>query len=153
VFLPRSIAGIIRGQSFSCQRVVRGGFMREYGIGQSVPRSEDVRFLKGLARYTDDHVLPRQTHLYVLRSPHAAARIRGIDRAAASAAPGVLAVLTGRDAAADGLGTFTSRVKRKRRDGRPNFEPPFRVLALDRVVHVGVPVAAIVAETLAEAKD
>src|SRR5689334_23989048 len=102
--------------------------MREFGIGQSVPRSEDARLLTGRGRFTDDHVLPRQAHLFVLRSPHAAARIRSIDVAAAERSDGVLAVLTGRDAAADGLGTFTSRVKRKRRDGRPNFEPPFRVL-------------------------
>src|SRR5260370_15813445 len=127
--------------------------MREFGIGQSVPRSEDERLLRGRGRYTDDIVLPRQTVLYVLRSPHAAARIRAIDTASARAAEGVLAVLTGADAEADGLGTFTSRVTRQRRDGRPNFVPPFRVLALDRVHRVGDAVAAIVAETQAAAKE
>ena len=127
--------------------------MREYGIGQSIPRSEDSRLLRGRGRYTDDIVLPRQAALFVLRSPHAAARIRAIDTRAALAAPGVLAVLTGSDAEADGLGTFTSRVTRPRPDGRPNFVPPFRVLALDRVRRVGDAVAAIVGETLAAAKD
>src|SRR5260370_9624645 len=111
--------------------------MREFGIGQSLPRSEDLRLLRGRGRYTDDIVLPRQAALYVLRSPHAAARLRTMDIAAALAAPGVLAVLTGADAEADGLGTFTSRVTRQRPDGRPNFVPPFRVLALDRVPPVG----------------
>ncbi len=127
--------------------------MREFGIGQSVPRSEDDRLLRGRGRYTDDIVLPRQAVLHVLRSPHAAARIRAIDVAAARAAPGVLAVLTGADADDDGLGTFTSRVTRQRRDGRPNFVPPFRVLALDRVHRVGDPVVAVIAESLAAAKD
>ncbi len=127
--------------------------MREFGIGQSLPRSEDLRLLRGRGRYTDDIVLPRQAVLYVLRSPHAAARIGAIGIAAAQAAPGVLAVLTGADAEADGLGTFTSRVTRQRPDGRPNFVPPFRVLALDRVRRVGEAVVAIVAETLAAAKD
>src|SRR5947209_13286034 len=127
--------------------------MREFGIGQSLPRSEDHRLLRGRGRYTDDIVLPRQGWLYVLRSPHAAARIRAIDTTAAAAAPGVLAVLTGKDADADGLGTFTSRVTRPRPDGQPNFVPPFRVLALDRVRRVGDAVAVIVAESLAEAKD
>src|SRR5882672_664671 len=127
--------------------------MREYGIGQSLPRSEDLRLLRGRGRYTDDIVLPRQAVLYVLRSPHAAARIRAIDAAAARRAPGVLTVLTGEDAQADGLGTFTSRVTRPRPDGRPNFVPPFRVLALGRVRRVGDAVAAIVAESLAVAKD
>src|SRR5258707_10484942 len=127
--------------------------MRGFGIGQSLPRSEDLRLLRGRGRYTDDIVLPRQAWLYVLRSPHAAARIRAVDSAAAEAAPGVLAILTGKDAEADGLGTFTSRVTRPRPDGRPNFVPPFRVLALDRVRRVGDAVVAIVAESLAAAKD
>jgi carbon-monoxide dehydrogenase large subunit len=65
----------------------------------------------------------------------------------------VLAVLTGEDAAREGFGTFSSRVMRKRPDGRPNVVPPYRVLALERVRHVGDAVAAIVAETVAEAKD
>ena len=127
--------------------------MREFELGRAVPRTEDFQLLRGRGRYTDDIVLPRQSHLYVLRSPHAAARIRGIDTAAAAAAPGVLLVLTGADAARDRLGTFASRVQRKRADGSANFVPPYRMLALDRVHHVGQPVVAIVAETMAAAKD
>jgi carbon-monoxide dehydrogenase large subunit len=127
--------------------------MREFDLGRAVPRTEDFQLLRGFGRYTDDIVLPRQCHLYVLRSPHAAARIRAIDSATAAAAPGVLLILTGADAKADGLGQFASRVQRKRRDGSPNFVPPYRVLALDRVHHVGEAVVAVIAETLAQAKD
>ena len=127
--------------------------MREFDLGRAVPRTEDFHLLRGRGRYTDDMALPRQSHLFVLRSPHAAARLRRMDTAMARAAPGVLAVLTGVDAEADGLGTFASRVQRKRPDGSPNFVPPHRVLALDRVHRVGEPVAAIIAETMAQAKD
>lgn len=127
--------------------------MREFDLGRAVPRIEDAQLLRGRGRYTDDITLPRQSHLYVLRSPHAAARIRAMNTAAATCAPGVLAVLIGADATAAGLGTFASRVQRRRPDGSPNFVPPYRVLALDRVHHVGEPVAAIIAETVAQAKD
>ncbi len=121
--------------------------MREFDLGSPVPRTEDFQLLRGRGRYVDDIVLPRQAHLYVLRSPHAAARIKRIDAKAAEALPGVLAVLTGKDADADKLGTLRARVSRKRPDGSPNFSTPYRILALDRVRHVGDPVAAIVAET------
>jgi carbon-monoxide dehydrogenase large subunit len=114
--------------------------VREFDLGRAVPRIEDAQLLRGRGRYTDDIVLPRQAHLYVLRSPHAAARIRSIDVAAAAAVPGVIAVLTGKDADKDGLGTFSSAVQSKRRDGTANFVPPYRVLALDGVRHVGEPV-------------
>src|SRR5258706_11995164 len=72
-------------------------------IGQPLPRKEDDRFLSGKGCYTADLTLPGEVHACVVRSPHAHARIRGIDAAGALAMPGVLAVLTGRDAAADGL--------------------------------------------------
>src|SRR5579871_5291868 len=127
--------------------------MRENGIGQSLPRSEDLRLLRGLGRYTDDFRSADQVALVVLRSPHAHARIVRIDTTAARAAPGVLAVLTGEDAAREGFGTFSSRVVRKRPDGRPNVVPPYRVLALERVRHVGDGVAAVIAETVEQAKD
>ena len=127
--------------------------MREMGLGKPVPRTEDLLLLRGLGRYTDDIVLPREARLYVLRSPHAAARIRGIDATAARSVPGVLAVLTGAEMAAENFAIFPSRVQRQRPDGRPNFVPPYRPLALDRVHHVGEAVAAVVAETLNQAKD
>jgi carbon-monoxide dehydrogenase large subunit len=127
--------------------------MREMGIGRAIPRTEDWRLLRGRGRYTDDIVLPREARLHVLRSPHAAARIRAIDTAAALKATGVLAIVTGADAMKEGFGTFASRVTRQRPDGRPNFVPPYRPLAVERVHHLGEPVAAIVAETLDQAKD
>ena len=127
--------------------------MRELGLGNPVPRTEDLYLLRGLGRYTDDISLPRQTHLYVLRSPHAAARIRKIDTSVALKAPGVLCILTGEDVIKAGFANFASRVPRKRPDGSPSFVPPYRPLAVGRVQHVGDPVAAIVAETLHEAKD
>ena len=72
--------------------------MREYGIGQSVPRVEDRRLLTGLGHYTDDRKVAGATHMAVVRSPHAAARVTAIDTEAAAAMPGVLAVLTSVDA-------------------------------------------------------
>jgi len=127
--------------------------MREMGLGRAIPRTEDWRLLRGRGRYTDDIALPCEARLHVLRSPHAAARIRSIDTAAALRTPGVLVVLTGEDARREGFGTFASRVMRQRPDGKPNFVPPYRPLALERVHHVGEPVAAIVAETPDQAKD
>ncbi len=127
--------------------------MREFGIGQSLPRSEDIRLVQGRGSYTDDFGFVNQAYLYVVRSPHPAARVLSIDTSAAVSMPGVLAVLTGADVTADGIGTFPCRVKRHTRDGRPNFVPPHRALAVDRVRHVGDAVVAVVAESLAIAKD
>jgi carbon-monoxide dehydrogenase large subunit len=127
--------------------------MREFGIGQSLPRVEDDVLLRGLGRYTDDIVLPRQAHMFVLRSPHPAAHIRSIDVTAAVASPGILAVLSGRDAMNDGLGSLPSSVKRKRPDGRPNPEPPYPVLVVDQVRYVGDAVAVVIGETIAQARD
>ena len=78
--------------------------MNQFGIGQPVRRVEDRRFLTGHGNYVDDLALPHQAYAFMLRSPHAHARIRSIDIKAAAAVPGVLAVLTGEDLARDGLG-------------------------------------------------
>ncbi|MBI3433499.1 MAG: xanthine dehydrogenase family protein [Proteobacteria bacterium] len=127
--------------------------MREFALGSSLPRIEDPQLLRGQGRYTDDISLPGQVHLYVLRSVHAAALIRGIDIAAARSAPGIVAVATGADLLADAVGSLPARVRRKRADGAPSFHPPYRALATERVAMVGDPVCAIFAETLAAAKD
>ena len=74
------------------------------GIGQPVRRKEDYRFITGNGHYTDDINRPRQTFAYFLRSPHAHARIKSIDTSAAEAAPGVVAVFTGKHVANDGIG-------------------------------------------------
>ena len=127
--------------------------MGEFGIGQPVPRFEDPRLLRGQGRFIDDVNLPGQAYMVVVRSPHAAARIRSIDVAAAAQAPGAVAVLTGDDLAADGLGTTAVSLKRQRPDGSPMFARPHPGLARGRVRYVGDPVAVVIAETLAGARD
>jgi carbon-monoxide dehydrogenase large subunit len=127
--------------------------MREYGIGQSVPRVEDARLLTGRGRYTDDRKVPNAVHMALVRSPHAAAKIDRVDIEAALAMPGVLAVLTGADVAADGLGSMSCSVKRRQRDGSPMVEPPYSILEQDAVHQIGRPVAAVIAETLTQALD
>jgi len=127
--------------------------MGQFGIGQAVKRFEDRRLLQGEGRFLDDVRLPGQTQAVIVRSPHAHARIVGIDTAAAAKAPGVLAVFTGADVARDGLGTMQMTLKRKRPDGSPMFAPPHHGLTQDRVRYVGDPVALVVAETRAQAED
>jgi len=127
--------------------------MGEFGIGQSVPRFEDPRLLRGQGRFINDFDLPGQAYMVVVRSPHASARIRSIDVAAAAAAPGVIAALTGDDLATDGLGTTAVALKRKRPDGAPMFWRPHPGIVRERVRYVGDPVAIVIAGTLAQAKD
>ncbi len=127
--------------------------MEKFGIGQPVRRFEDRRLLTGKGNYIDDSDLPNQAHAVLLRSPHAHAEIRNIDLEEALAAPGVLAIYTGADVAADGLGTMKTEVERRRPDGSPMFAPAHPGLVTDRVRYVGDPVALVVAETLAQAKD
>ena len=123
-------------------------------IGQAVPRHEDPRLLKGQGRFTGDVDLDGQAHGYVLRSPHAHARIGAIDSAAAQAAPGVLAVLTGADYVADGLGPMPVLVTPAPGfDKKALFNPPRLGLATDKVRMVGDPVIFVVAETQAQAHD
>jgi carbon-monoxide dehydrogenase large subunit len=125
----------------------------QFGIGQSVSRVEDPRLLRGEGRYVNDLAAQGQVHLVLLRSPHAHARIVSIDAAAALAAPGVLGVYTVADLERDGIGTTAPTFKRSRPDGSPMFWRAHRGLAKDKVRHVGEPVAAVVAETVAQAKD
>ena len=127
--------------------------MSKFGIGQPVRRFEDRRLLTGNGRFIHDLKLPGQAHAIVLRSPHAHARIRAIDTAPAAGAPGVLAVYTGADVVADGLGTMRTTLRRKRPDGSPMFAPAHPGLVVDRVRYVGDPVAMVVAEELLQAKD
>ncbi|HUB96373.1 MAG TPA: molybdopterin cofactor-binding domain-containing protein, partial [Stellaceae bacterium] len=125
----------------------------KFALGQSVPRTEDPRLLSGRGRYTDDFVLPRMAQAHVLRSPHAHARIRSIDVRAAQQMPGVLAVLTGADWAAEKFGAFRPAIPRQRRDGSPMFVPMRPSLAHGRAMLTGDPVAFVVAETVDLAKD
>jgi carbon-monoxide dehydrogenase large subunit len=127
--------------------------MGQYAIGQPVPRFEDPRLVKGGGRYVADMVFPGMAFGYVLRSPHAHARIRSIDTAKARTAPGVLAVLTGADYKAAGFGDLPVPGGLKRRDGIPGFRPSYPALVLDRVRMVGDYVAFVVAETYYQAVD
>jgi carbon-monoxide dehydrogenase large subunit len=122
-------------------------------IGTPVRRREDYRFLTGQGTYTDDINRPGQLHAYILRSPHASARIAGIDTSAAASAPGVVNVYTGKDIAADGVGGLPCGWQIHSKDGSPMVEPPHPPLVIDRVRHVGDQVAVVIAETLAQARD
>lgn len=121
------------------------------GIGAPVRRVEDSRFLRGTGRFVDDVTAPGAAWLHMLRSPHAAARILRIDATAARAMPGVLLVLTAEDI--QELGVLRCVTPRHRRDGRPLAQTPWRMLAVDQVRYVGDAVAAVVAETRAQAQD
>jgi carbon-monoxide dehydrogenase large subunit len=123
----------------------------KFGIGQPVLRTEDPILVRGHGRYTDDINLPGQAYAVIVRSPHAHGIIRSIDTAAARAMPGVLAVYTGADLAA--YGPLKCLVPLKNRDGTPMKKPLRPALPTDKVRYVGDPVACVVAETLAQAKD
>ena len=123
------------------------------GIGVPLRRLEDRRFLTGCGRFVADIELPGALACVLVRSPHAHAAIRRIETSAARASPGVVAVLTGADMATDGMAPMRSLWVIRSRDGSPMAEPPRFALARDKVRHVGEPVAAVVAETLAQALD
>jgi carbon-monoxide dehydrogenase large subunit len=127
--------------------------MEKFGIGQAVLREEDPRLLRGRGNYINDVNLTAQTHATIFRSPYAHARIISLDTAVASSAPGVLAIYTGVDVEADGLGTPSMAVKKHRPDGTPMFARPHPGLVRDRVRYVGDPIAMVVAETIDQAKD
>jgi carbon-monoxide dehydrogenase large subunit len=127
--------------------------MAKFGIGQAVRRVEDQRFLLGKGRYVDDVILPGQCHGATVLSPHAHARIKRIDAAKAKAAPGVLCVFTGADAAAEKLGSFTAHLMPEdfgAPKGHRTFQP---LLATEKVRFAGDRVAFIVAETPMQARD
>ncbi|MFL6622967.1 MAG: xanthine dehydrogenase family protein molybdopterin-binding subunit [Sulfurifustaceae bacterium] len=122
-------------------------------IGASVRRKEDQRFLTGLGKYTDDVSMAGQTYAYFVRSPHAHAKIVRIDKSAALQMPGVLAVFTGADLAADKVGGLPCGWLIKDVNGQPMKEPPHPPLAQGKVRHVGDQVAVIIAEQYVQAKD
>jgi aerobic carbon-monoxide dehydrogenase large subunit len=125
----------------------------KFGIGQPVRRDEDLRLVTGQGRYTDDIVLPRMAHAFVLRSTLAHAHIKRIDTAAARRTPGVLLAATGDDLLADGLGDVPCLVPLIGRDGKPRHDTPRPALAQGKVRHVGQPLALVIAETLTAARD
>jgi aerobic carbon-monoxide dehydrogenase large subunit len=131
------------------------------GIGDFVRRKEDLRLLTGQGCYSDDFSFPDQAYGAAVRAPHGHALIRSIDVEAARAMPGVLAVLTGEDARADGIKPIPHHanpgtppdIVLKNRDGSAVPVAPHLVLPTDRVRYVGTAVAFVIAETVAAAKD
>ncbi len=124
-----------------------------FGSGHAVRRLEDESLLAGAGRYTDDVTLPGQSHLVFLRSPYPHARIVSIDTAAAVAMPGVLRVFTGAELAEAGVQPMPGAAGFKRADGSDCASPPRRAMAHERARFVGEAVAAVVAESVREARD
>src|SRR6266516_1510685 len=127
--------------------------MSATGIGATVRRKEDLRFITGKGHYTADVNRPGQTLACFVRSPHAHARLKRIDTEEAAGMPGVLAVLTGAELAADKIGNLICGWMIHSKDGSPMKMAPHPALASGKACHVGDPVAVVIAETLAQAKD
>jgi carbon-monoxide dehydrogenase large subunit len=127
--------------------------MSATGIGAAVRRKEDHRFITGKGHYTDDINRPGQGYAFFVRSPHAHATIKSIGTKTASGMPGVLAVLTGAELAADKIGNLICGWMIHSKDGSPMKMAPHPALAVSKACHVGDPVAVVIAETLAQARD
>src|SRR5437764_717482 len=127
--------------------------MAETGVGASVKRKEDQRFITGKGQYTDDINRPGQTWAVFVRSPHAHATLKSIDAAAALASPGCLAVLTGADIAKDKIGGLICGWMIHSKDGSPMKAGAHPALAQGKVRYVGDHVAVVIAETLVQARD
>jgi carbon-monoxide dehydrogenase large subunit len=127
--------------------------MSATGIGASVKRFEDIRFITGRGRYTDDFNQPNQVYAVFLRSPHARARIVAVDASAALEMDGVLAVLTGKEMAADGIGDLPCGWLVKSKDGTPMHQPAHPPLAVTHCNYAGEPYGVVIATTLAAARD
>ncbi|MCY0092523.1 xanthine dehydrogenase family protein molybdopterin-binding subunit [Hoeflea ulvae] len=123
------------------------------GIGASVARKEDKRFITGKGRYTDDMVVPGMKHAHFVRSPHAHAAIRGIDTSEAMKMPGVIGILAGDELATDGIGSLICGWMIHSKDGSPMNMGDWRPLAQTKVRYVGDAVAVVVADTKAQARD
>ncbi len=124
---------------------------KDGGIGASSKRREDVRFLTGAGNYTDDINVHGQAYVHFLRSDVAHGRIKKIDTSAASAMPGVVKIFTGADF--EGVGGIPCGWEVADRHGAPMQEPAHPILAQGKVRHVGDPIAAVVADSLEQARD
>jgi aerobic carbon-monoxide dehydrogenase large subunit len=127
--------------------------LHRFGIGQPVRRTEDPRLVRGQGRFTDDIDLPNQVYAAIIRSRHAHGIIRDVDVGPALEQPGVLGAYTGKDLARAGFGTLSCLVGFKNRDGTEMRKPPRPALPIDKVRFVGDPIAFVVADTPARAKD
>jgi carbon-monoxide dehydrogenase large subunit len=127
--------------------------MAKFGIGQAMTRREDQRLLFGTGQYVDDVAVANEVFVAFVRSPHAHARIVSIDAGPAKTMPGVVAVLTGADLKADGIGPLPDGQGLKRADDKPMCGAPHDALAIDTARYVGEPVAAVFAQTRIQAED
>ncbi len=127
--------------------------MSATGIGAAVRRKEDQRFITGKGHYTDDIDRPGQTYAFFVRSPHAHARIKNVDGREASAMPGVVAVLTGAQLAADKIGNLICGWMIHSKDGSPMKMASHPAIAAGKACYVGDPVAVVIGESLAQARD
>src|SRR6185503_5550488 len=127
--------------------------LQKFGVGQPVRRKEDDTLVRGKGKYTDDFSLPGQAYAWMVRSSHAHGVIKGIGTAAAKSMPGVLGVWTGADMVAANYNPFTCGLPLKSRDGSPLLQTNRTALVSDKVRFVGDPIAFVVAETLAQARD
>ena len=127
--------------------------LQKFGVGQPVRRKEDDTLVRGKGKYTDDFNLPGQAYAWIVRSSHPHGIIRGIDTSAAKAMPGVLGVWTGKELAAADYNPFTCGLPLKSRDGSPLHQTNRLPLMTDKVRYVGDPIAFVVAETPAQARD
>jgi carbon-monoxide dehydrogenase large subunit len=123
------------------------------GIGASVARKEDKRFLTGKGRYTDDMSVPGMKYAFFVRSPYAHARIKSIDMAAAMDMPGVIGILEGKQLQTDAIGNIICGWMIHSKDGSPMKMGVWRPLAHETVRYVGDAVAIVVADSLGEARD
>ncbi|MEO8104165.1 MAG: xanthine dehydrogenase family protein molybdopterin-binding subunit, partial [Betaproteobacteria bacterium] len=123
------------------------------GIGASVVRKEDRRFITGKGRYTDDIKLQGMTHAQFVRSPYAHAKVKGIDSAAAMKMPGVVGVLTGQQIVDDKIGNLICGWAITSKDGTPMKMGAWPAMAPETVRFVGQAVAVVIAETKNQAKD
>jgi aerobic carbon-monoxide dehydrogenase large subunit len=124
-----------------------------FGSGHGTIRSEDAPLITGRGQFTDDLDLPGQVFAAFVRTSVAHANIRKVDGASAAKMPGVLAVITGRDLAADNIGGIPPVASFNGRDGKPMFEARMPVLASERVRYVGEALAIVIAETPHQAQD
>src|SRR5215475_374674 len=150
---PRQWPKVAHDRPLNNTRTVGETAMSATGIGAAVRRKEDLRFITGKGRYTDDVIRPGETRAVFVRSPHAHASIRSTDVSEAKKMPGIIDVLTGKDLATDKVGNLICGWMIHSKDGSPMKMAPHPALAADKVCHVGDAVAVVIAETQAQGRD
>ena len=127
--------------------------MNKFGIGQPVLRDEDIRFISGKGLYTGDISLENQTYMYVLRSNISNGIIKSIDIDDALNSSGVINIFLGKDLREAGIKDMPTNFKAKNKDDSDMYTPERSAIAIDKVRHVGDPIAIIIAESIEQAKN